>query len=164
MSGHKYSDSVKGLFSFLHTLHEGFWSHSASMHGFGVSDSLPILIDLFDTTLIQYGAQIVESAGLDVLPQVFPTKDVKLKQAKEAPDTKDKAKAFMKGLFKKDKEKEGKEEEDVPTTPDLVQKGIVVQTIQSLCVRLCCIEAAIVSHTTRNYARAPDLHRHHFSC
>ena len=149
-----YSHSVPDLYNFLNTMHDAFWVHGRSLAGYGVAASLESMVDLLNTTLTQYGAHIVESCGLNMMPQIFPTKDVKLKQAKLAPTDKDKAKAFVSGLFKKigskdkDKEKGGEgaaspNGEEEPVAPDLLQKGLVIQTLQSLCVRLCCIEAAI---------------------
>ena len=43
------------------------------------------------------------------------------------------------------------QDDDAPPA-DLVRRGLVVQTLQSLCVRLCCIEAAIVRAARTQHA------------
>ena len=155
--GLKYSTSVADLFAFLHTVHDAFWVHGRSLCGYGVSSSLPALLSVLSCTLQSYSLQILDSAGLGVMPLIFPTKEVKLKQAKAGPTDKDKAKAFVAGLFKKkDKDGDAAAVASSHIPPDLPQKGLVVQTVQSLCVRLCCIEGAIVScHTMHTH----DMHR-----
>lgn len=141
--GVKYSHSVKDLFAFLHTLEEGFFAHARRMLAYGAADTLPLLLQLFSHTIVEYSSHIVQSAGLDAIPAILPTKQVKLKQAKAEPDNKDKAKAFIKGLFK-DKDKSPTEEEEPSLPLDLPHSGLALQSIDTLCVRLACIEAAIV--------------------
>jgi len=171
-AGLLHSHSVTDLFNFLHGLHDAFWSHARSLHGYGVSRSLPSLRGMFQDCLSSYGAGVLASAGLDVVPELLPTRDVKLKQAKAAPTDADKAKAFVKGLFnsagKKDKAAAAKgdngdadpeAEEEQAALADLPQRGLTVQSLESLCVRLCCLEAAIdqsgeLSHSVRAHVQA----------
>lgn len=87
-NGLLFSHSVPDLFAFLHTVSDAFWQHARSMHGYGVAASLPLLVDLLNNTLQQYSAHVLHTAGMDVLPHIYPTTDVKLKQAKAAPTDK----------------------------------------------------------------------------
>jgi len=148
-AGLLYSHSVTDLFNFLNSISDAFWSHARNLQGFGVADALPSLLHLLGDTLSHYGRHVAATVGLDVLPLVFPTKEVKLKQAKAEPTDKDRAKAFVKGLFnKKDAAKDAdKDDGEGNSRPaDLPQRGLVVQSLSSLCVRLCCLEA-IIDHT-----------------
>ena len=87
-SGLLFSHSVPDLFAFLHTVGDAFWQHARSLHGYGVAASLPLLVDLLNNTLQQYSAHVLHTAGMDVLPHIYPTTDVKLKQAKAEPTDK----------------------------------------------------------------------------